>query len=87
MLKSSAFLADHLLGKREVVAEGDVTQFKTPFNLAYQTPLSAWDWFEQSENKARLARFGVVFVGASNTYPPESTPSGMKSSNILLLKS
>ena len=40
-----------------------VTRYVTPFNLAFNTQLGLFTWFELPGNEGRLLRFGHAMVG------------------------
>jgi len=49
---------------------------KTAFNIAFNTKLGMFQWFEQPENEERRRTFGVAFEGA-NMFNPRQILEGM----------
>ena len=47
----------------KVASEVAVTRYVSPFNLAFDTQLGFFPWFELPENEGRLLRFGHAMVG------------------------
>jgi len=54
-LKSSAFVLDFL-------NKSEDDKSRCPFNMAFNTDLSLWDWFEQPGNDWRLRRFTALLI-------------------------
>ena len=40
----------------------------TPFNLAYETPLSIWDWYKQPGNEWGSRRFNAIMTVDNKLY-------------------
>ncbi|KAI0041965.1 S-adenosyl-L-methionine-dependent methyltransferase [Auriscalpium vulgare] len=60
--KSVEFLPSHLLDE----AQG----YDAPFNQAYETKQTIWDWFNAPDNQWRGSRFTACMKGSGDRYPP-----------------
>jgi len=72
-LRSSAFLGDWLLNPGNHAA---------PFNVALQTPLTVWEWYEQPGNEVRSRRFTAAMKGGGDLFPPEIFIHGVGGSSL-----
>ena len=49
---------------------------ETPFNRAYKTDLSLFDWYKIEENKPYLRRFNLAMFGSRKLEPENAILSG-----------
>lgn len=54
---------------------------QTPFNLAFQTSLGIFPWFELPENAQRLQRFGLGMEGGKAMFNPKAVLQGEEAFN------
>ncbi|EIM80621.1 S-adenosyl-L-methionine-dependent methyltransferase [Stereum hirsutum FP-91666 SS1] len=73
IFKSSSCLTDMLLDPK-LANSDEPTQ--TPFNLAFQTSLGIFPWFELPENAQRLQRFGLGMEGGKAMFNPKAVLQG-----------
>lgn len=76
-MKSSAYLSEALLGSGNVNAPIATTtsdsvhsSASAPFNLAFGTKLTCWEFFNQPGQETRLARFGMAMKGVEAAIIP-----------------
>jgi hypothetical protein len=50
---------------------------KTALNKAFGFEGDMWSWFEQSDNKLRLARFSAAMVSVTNMTPEDAILEGL----------
>ena len=74
VLKSSAFMAECVTTPGYALSD-DPT--KTAFNIAFNTELSVFQWFELPENEERRRTFGIAFEGGKNMFNPRQILEGM----------
>ena len=55
-MKASAYLPEVLLDPK-LASSQDAND--APLNIAFNTKLSAWDWYESKGNEHRLLRLGI----------------------------
>jgi hypothetical protein len=49
----------------------DPTKAVAPFNLAWNTTETKWDWFERPGNELHHARFNQIMAGQNMLYGPD----------------
>lgn len=81
IFKSSSCLTDMLLDPK-LANSDEPTQ--TPFNLAFQTSLGIFPWFELPENAQRLQRFGLGMEGGKAMFNPKAVLQGEYACELIL---
>jgi len=74
VFKSSSYLTETLLDP-ELGHASEPT--KTALNKTFSFEGDMWSWFEESDNKLRLARFGAAMASVANMTPPEAILEGL----------
>ncbi|KIK51637.1 hypothetical protein GYMLUDRAFT_78142 [Collybiopsis luxurians FD-317 M1] len=74
-MKCGAIMPEHFLDPQSSFS-GEPNG--TPFNRAYKTDLSLFDWYKKEENEAYLRRFGLAMFGSRKLEPANSILSGFQ---------
>jgi len=74
VLKTSAFMAECVTQPGYAMSDDPA---KTAFNIAFNTNLGVFQWFELPENEERRRTFGVAFEGGKNMFNPRQILEGM----------
>ncbi|ESK87498.1 hypothetical protein Moror_10910 [Moniliophthora roreri MCA 2997] len=77
--KASAFMAEGVTRPGYALSD-DPT--KTAFNIAFQTDMSVFPWYELPENQDRLRTFGLAMEGGKNMFNPQAILEGFDWSTI-----
>jgi hypothetical protein len=80
--KSSAYLTETLLDP-EFGRASEST--KTALNKAFGFEGDMWSWFEGSDNRLRLARFGAAMTGWKNMTPEDAILDGLSPCALSIL--
>ena len=72
-MKAAAILPEHFLDPTlSFSGEPD----ETPFNRAFDTKLSLFDWYKKEKNEAFLRRFGLAMFGSRKLEPADAILTG-----------
>ena len=73
-MKSSAYLKEVFLDPKLSFSQEPTD---TPFNAAFRTKLSLWDWFDLKEHNYQRIRFGIAMEGSKRTASQTAILEGM----------
>ncbi|KAE9386357.1 O-methyltransferase [Gymnopus androsaceus JB14] len=74
-MKAAAILPEHFLDPTlSFSGEPD----ETPFNRAFDTKLSLFDWYKKEKNEAFLRRFGLAMFGSRKLEPADAILTGFQ---------
>ncbi|KIK56925.1 hypothetical protein GYMLUDRAFT_75954 [Collybiopsis luxurians FD-317 M1] len=74
-MKCGAIMPEHFLDPRSSFS---AEPNRTPFNRAYKTDLSLFDWYKNEENEPYLRRFNLAMFGSRKLEPENAILSGFQ---------